>query len=315
MLVALSSIASAPHTEAAVTAITQLLNYAATHPSAVVRYHASAMTLHVHSDASYLSEPEAKSRSGGFFYLSSTPAPTDTTSPDCRTTPAAVSPLPPLNGAIHTPATIIRVVVASAAEAEMGALFFNAKDATWLRTTLQEMGHPQPATPLTTDNSCAAGILNNTVKQRRSKAIDMRFYWVRDRVAQGHFTVLWRRGADNLADYFTKHHSPAHHRLMRSRYLLDFHRPPRTIPNKGVLKPASTSDVTGSISHPPAEPAAAMTHSVTGSVPSGCDLGPLGTIGNRASAGRPNDQRDFLGDRIPLTESSNSNIAHNMIKH
>jgi hypothetical protein len=113
----------------------------------------------------------------------------------------------------------MRVVVSSATEAEMGALFYNAKDAAWLRTTLKDLGHPQPPTPIQTDNACAAGIINDTVKQRRSKAIDMRFYWVRDRVRQGHFLVHWRKGADNLADYFTKHHSPSHHRVMRSTYL------------------------------------------------------------------------------------------------
>jgi hypothetical protein len=68
-----------------------------------------------------------------------------------------------------------------------------------------------------------AGIANATVKQRRSKAIDMRFYWVRDRVHQGQFIIHWRRGTDNQADYFSKHHSPAHHCLMRSRYLLELH--------------------------------------------------------------------------------------------
>ena len=45
--------------------------------------------------------------------------------------------------------------------------------------------------------------------------MDMRFYWIRDRVRQGHFLISWRKGADNLADYFTKHHLPSHHRLMR----------------------------------------------------------------------------------------------------
>jgi len=81
------------------------------------------------------------------------------------------------------------------------------------------MGHPQPATPIQSDNACAVGIANDTVKQKRSKAIDMRFYWVRDRVKDGQFVIYWRKGADNAADYFTKHHSPAHHRRSRSKYL------------------------------------------------------------------------------------------------
>ena len=34
-----------------------LLNYAVTHPNAMIRYTASDVILHIHSDASYLSEP------------------------------------------------------------------------------------------------------------------------------------------------------------------------------------------------------------------------------------------------------------------
>jgi hypothetical protein len=51
--------------------VIKLLNYCNTHPETKIRYHASAMILHIHSDASYLSEKEAKSRAGGFFYMGS----------------------------------------------------------------------------------------------------------------------------------------------------------------------------------------------------------------------------------------------------
>jgi hypothetical protein len=217
MLVALGTLASAQTqgTEATAQAITQLLNYCATHPDATVRFNASDMFLHVHSDASYLSETKARSRSGGIFFLSSKPI----------KDPKPNSEPPIFNGAIHVHCSIMKSVLSSATEAELGALFYNAKDAIELRTTLEAMGHPQLATPIQTDNECASGIVNDTVKQRRSKAIDMRFYWIKDRVKQGQFNVHWRKGVDNLADYFTKHHSPSHHRLMRSRYLLDLHKP------------------------------------------------------------------------------------------
>jgi hypothetical protein len=105
------------------------------------------------------------------------------------------------------------VVLSLATEAELGALFYNAKDATAFRVTL--------ATPIQTDNACASGIANKTIKQQRSKAIDMRFYWVKDRVEQKQLIIYWRPGLTNLADYFSKHHSPAHHRKMRSHYLLE----------------------------------------------------------------------------------------------
>jgi hypothetical protein len=89
---------------------------------------------------------------------------------------------PPFNGAIHIHCSILQAVIASASDAELGALFYNAKDAAMLRATLNEMGHPQPATPIQTDNACVSGIANDTVKQCRFKVIDMRFHWIKDRV-------------------------------------------------------------------------------------------------------------------------------------
>ena len=214
MLVALGTLAAAQTkgTEATAKACTKLLNYAATHPNATLCYHASDMLLYIHSDASYLSESEARSRAGGIFFLSNYPT-ANISSPD--------SPHPPINGAIHIISTIMNNVCASATEAEVGACFHNAQDACMIRHTLEFLGHPQPATPIQTDNSCAEGIINDTVKQKRSKAIDMRFYWVRDRVRQGQFIIHWKRGRDNYADYYTKHFPASHHQQMRPIYLHD----------------------------------------------------------------------------------------------
>jgi hypothetical protein len=51
--------------------VIKLLNYCNTHPETKIRYYASDMILHIHSDASYLSENEAKIRAGAFFYMGS----------------------------------------------------------------------------------------------------------------------------------------------------------------------------------------------------------------------------------------------------
>jgi hypothetical protein len=81
------------------------------------------------------------------------------------------------------------------------------------------MGHPQPATSMNTGNSTACGIVNDTVKQRKSKATNKRFYWIRCRSKQNQFRIHWKRGEDNHADYFTKHHTASHHHNMQPRYL------------------------------------------------------------------------------------------------
>ena len=186
----------------------QLLNYAATHQNAVVRYHASDMQLHADSDASYLSVTKSRSRVGGYHYLSSKSA-NKTKQP---------TTVPRLNGAILVVCNIMRNVMASAAEAEMGALFINGQEAVVLKQILEEMGWPQQPTPIKTDNSTAYGIANSSIRQRRSRAMDMRLYWVKDIVQQGQIIIYWKPGSENMADYFTKHHLPAHHRLMRPIY-------------------------------------------------------------------------------------------------
>ena len=70
-----------------------------------------------------------------------------------------------MNGAIFTFCGILKCVVASAAEAELAALFLNYKEGKIIRLILQELGHAQPSTPIHCDNKTAAGIANDTVKK------------------------------------------------------------------------------------------------------------------------------------------------------
>jgi hypothetical protein len=76
----------------------QLLDYLATHPDATIRYHTSDMILHIHSDATYLSVSNARSRLGGLCFLGNKSPEQDT-----------------LNGSILNVASVIKNVVASAA--------------------------------------------------------------------------------------------------------------------------------------------------------------------------------------------------------
>ncbi len=77
--------------------------------------------------------------------------------------------------------------MSSAAEAELGALYINAQEAVPQRRTLAEMGHKQPQTPMQTNNTTALGVENNNIQPQRTKAMDMRFHWLRDREAQRQF--------------------------------------------------------------------------------------------------------------------------------
>ena len=127
------------------------------------------MILQIHSDASYLSAPKARSRAAGFFFLSNNPAQPNQAD---------------LNGTIHVLCKIIKSVVGSAAESEIAAAYLNSHEAIPMRNTLQELGHKQPATPMQVNNTMAVSFIHKQIKQRQLKAIDMRFYWLQDRQQQ-----------------------------------------------------------------------------------------------------------------------------------
>lgn len=230
-LVALSSIATkqTKATENTENRVTQLLDYLYTHKDATIRYVASDMILNIHSDASYLSEPHARSRLGGHFFMG------------CL--PVEGQPIQ-LNGPILVAASICKFVVASAAEAELGALFYNCQDGTILRLTLEELGHKQPPTPVHCDNSTAVSIANDTVKRQRSRAMEKNFFWTTDQVAIGNFNVTWHPGQENLADYFTKHFDTRHHQLVRP-YYLHMHNSPTTLPR--ALAPRTLKGCVGTL--------------------------------------------------------------------
>jgi hypothetical protein len=65
-----------------------------------------------------------------------------------------------------TNATVIKAVMLSATEAELGALYLNAKEVVYLRQILTEMGHLQPLTPIQTDNTRVEAVINNRVQTK-----------------------------------------------------------------------------------------------------------------------------------------------------
>ena len=195
------SSAQATPTAAVLTAAERLLHYAATQPAAALVFYGSKMDMIVHGDASYLSETKARSRVAGVYYLG------DKDHPDT------------LNAPFLCTSAILDVVVTAATEAEYGAAYTNAKQIATLRGILHDLGHPQAPTLMVIDNKAAEGIANDTVTQRHSKAMDMRFHFVRDRVRQGQIRVVWQPGRRNLADYFTKAHPTKHYMAMRQFFV------------------------------------------------------------------------------------------------
>eukprot|EP00804_Cyclotella_cryptica_P023061 CCRYP_000315-RA/>CCRYP_000315-RA protein AED:0.18 eAED:0.15 QI:0/0/0/1/1/1/2/0/662 len=205
MLTALGSLATqqANPTTTTLDWVYQFLDYALSHPNAAVTYRASEMILAAHSDASCLSETNARSRAGGHFFLSGN------------------NHYPNNNGAVLTIAQIIKAVMSSAAEVKLGVLYINTCEVIPLRHPLIEMGHPQPQppTPIQVDNSTALGIVDNTIQPKRTKAMDMQYHWLCYCINQKHFRPYWCTGATNLADYVTKHNPTIHHQAVRPLFL------------------------------------------------------------------------------------------------
>ena len=205
-----------------------VLDYVATYPNTVQRFYKSDMILHVDSDAAFLVQPGAKSRIAGSYILSSNPTSLLTTITRQQNAPILVE------------CKTLRHVVASAAEAETGALFHNGQNIIAIRRILETLNHPQPPTPLKTDNSTAHGYAHNTIKLKKSKSWDMRYHWLRDQAQKSNLHIFWHKGSDNDADYFTKHFPPKYHRQIRPRYVLNaIHHLPAIVRTacEGVLRP------------------------------------------------------------------------------
>ena len=115
------------------------------HPNAIITYQASDMVLAGHSDASYLSETNAHSRAGGHFFMSNN----DTITGN--------------NGAVLTISQSIKAVMSLAAEAEIGALYINCREAISVQHALKFLGHKQPPTPMQMENTTALGVVNDNV--------------------------------------------------------------------------------------------------------------------------------------------------------
>lgn len=74
-----------------------------------------------------------------------------------------------------------------AAEAELGALYINVKEAIYIRQILEVMKHKQPCMPIITNNSTADGLIKSSIQPKRTKAMDMRLHWLHDREVQEQF--------------------------------------------------------------------------------------------------------------------------------
>ena len=129
--------------------------------------------------------------------------------------------MPRWNGPVPTLAKIIKFVMSSASKAELGAMFITSQKMVAMRQTLQEMKWPHQKSPLQTDNSAAAGVVNNAIVPRKLKTMDRRLHWLRCRESQGQFRYYWASGNLNWGYYSTKQHPPLYHEYRRIKFSIN----------------------------------------------------------------------------------------------
>ena len=151
------------------------LNYAASNPNAEIIFRTSDMLHKIGSDAAYLVCLEARNQAGGYHYLGNA---------DDNI----------FNEPIRVVAKIIKNFMSLAAESKVAGLFMNAQHTVPICRTLEDMGYPQPPTPICTENLAAQGILSGVYKQKRSKYNYMNFHCIRCSVKQKQFKVTWGPG-------------------------------------------------------------------------------------------------------------------------
>ena len=178
LLVRLSVIGSqqAASTQRTNVEINQIFDYCATYPANGILYRSRDMVLCAHSDAGFHNESKVRSRVGAHIFLSDNDAMSRCNSP------------------VLTLAQIIKFVMSSASEAELGAIFMTAQDMVAMRHTLEEMKWTQLKSPIQTDNSATVGVVHNTIVPRKLNTMDRHLHWLRCREAQGQFRYYWASG-------------------------------------------------------------------------------------------------------------------------
>ena len=99
-----------------------------------------------------------------------------------------------LNRTIISTCPILKLIAASTAEAELGALFLNSPQAKILRLILTKLGHLQPPTIILIYKTTTVVIVNNAIKQQILQAMVMHYFWILDQYCQNYFYFKYQLG-------------------------------------------------------------------------------------------------------------------------
>ena len=148
-------------------AIDQILDHVATYTNNGITHRTIDIVLAAHSYDGFNKDSKSWSHAGDHIFLSE----------DTQT--------PKWNGAVLTIAQIIKFVMLSAAEAEIGALYITAKEMIPVHQIIIEMVWKKPPYPIQTDELTSEGVINNTIMQHKRKSMDLHFHWLRSIIFRG----------------------------------------------------------------------------------------------------------------------------------
>ena len=109
------------------------------------------------------------------------------------------------------------------------------------------MGHPQQQTLVLVDNTTCVSIVNNTIKDQQSRAIEMCYFWLLSQTTQRYIKVDYQPGAENMGTCPSKAHTDHIHKYGRSSYVQMVYSP-REI--SGVAKPRSQQGCVETLENP-----------------------------------------------------------------
>ncbi|EEB89242.1 hypothetical protein MPER_12682 [Moniliophthora perniciosa FA553] len=115
-----------------------------------------------------------------------------------------------------------KTVALSSTEAEYMSLSDASRPLCWIKLLFGELKFPIHGIPLVGDNQGSIFLTSNCVVEKRSKHIDIRFHFIRDKVDDGTVVVFYTPTDQNVADIFTKNLPLASFIKFRSRLGLEF---------------------------------------------------------------------------------------------
>lgn len=97
-----------------------------------------------------------------------------------------------------------KTIALSTTEAEFVAASESAKEIIWLRQLLSDLGEIYDCVTLHVDNQSAIKLINNPIYHKRTKHIDVKYNFIREKVEAGLIKIKYISSSNQLADILTK---------------------------------------------------------------------------------------------------------------